>query len=137
MEIVLVVGLIVAALAAGTVLRLLSSRERPSLEPRHRVVVATATTADGVTAHLQATYVLTVLDAQDAGPGPDEFVDTQLGSRLRHLIAERLVGELPITGESVDDLIGDGLPGVRIEHVTVASTDVVVSPELRRLVRVS
>lgn len=100
--------------------------------PRHRIVVATATTVDGVTAHLQASYLLTVTDAAAAGRDVDEVVEATLESGLRHLIATQAVSELPLTGESVElDL---HLAGVRIEHLTVESADVVVSPELRRLV---
>lgn len=101
--------------------------------PRHRIVVATATTADGVTAHLQASYLLTVADAAAAGRDVDEVVEARLESGLRHLIATHPVSELPISGEAVD-VVAEAIVGVRIEHLTVESADVVVSPALRRLV---
>lgn len=95
--------------------------------PRHRIVVATATTIDGVIAHLQASCLLTVTDTLAAE------AQAAIEARLRHLISTRTVADLPIAGESVE--LDVHLDGVRIEHLTVESADVVVSPELRRLVR--
>lgn len=101
--------------------------------PRHRIVVATATTLDGVIAHLQASYLLTVTDAATAGRDIDEVVEAALESGLRQLIGRHPVAALPIRGEAVD-VPHARVPGVRIEHVSVASADVEVSPELQRLV---
>lgn len=95
--------------------------------PRHRIVVATATTVDGVVAHLQASCLLTVSDALAAE------AEAAIEAGLRHLISAHTVAGLPIAGEPVE--LDVHVVGVRIEHLTVESADVVVSPELRRLVR--
>jgi len=131
----LVVASIAAVLVLAGILCLQAGRGPTPSGPRHRLVVATATTQDGVTAHLQASYLLTVTDAAAAGHDIDEVVEAELEWGLRHLIGSRSVAELPTTGESPEDLVTEPPVGVRIEHVTVESADVVVSPELRRLVK--
>ncbi|WP_036490729.1 MULTISPECIES: hypothetical protein [Nocardioides] len=135
MELILVAGSIAAALVVAVILSVFGGREPRPTGPQHRLVVATATTLDGVTAHLQASFLQTVTDAATAGRDVDELVEAELEWSLRHLIGARAVAELPATGESVDELLSAPLAGVRIDYVTVESADVVVSPELRRLVR--
>ena len=96
--------------------------------------MATATTRDGVTAHLQVEYSWQGPRTRDPA-GLDAAVADAVEDRLRRLVAARTVSALPGLG---DDLGWTGeqlVPGVRVEHVSVTTSEVEVTGELRRLVQ--
>jgi hypothetical protein len=96
--------------------------------------VTTATTADGVTAHIQIEFIL---DARSVDIDPD-VLDTAamdaVEAALRHEIARRRVAALPTAGDAIDWVATNLVPGVIIDNVFVISSDIEVTHELRRLV---
>ena len=106
----------------------------PATGPRlHCWAVATATTRDGVTAHLQVEYSWTPL-ADGDGPLADR-VAAGVEDALRALIAERNLAALPGLGDDPGWGATSLVPGVRLDHVSVTGSEVEVTGELRRLVQ--
>lgn len=116
------------------VVPLLESGLRVDVEPRERWVWVTATTGDGVTAHLQVEFVVRVNDAAVAPRDVDAIVLGAVEDVLRREIAMSTVDRLPDVGDVPGWAPGSFVPGVLVERPVVAVCDVVVGPELRRLV---
>lgn len=97
---------------------------------RHRLATATATTADGVVALIQVQYVAD-LDVDD--DALDEALLDLVEEATRRAIVRWHVTELPSMGD-VAGWVPSSLEDARVEHATVALSDVQVTSELRRLV---
>jgi hypothetical protein len=103
--------------------------------PRRLWALASATTADGVVAHVQLDFTLRVRDDGTAA-GPEELDRAAMEAvenALRHWIAAHPVSDMPVAGETVgwvpSDLVDDAL----VENVFVTACDVEVTSQLRRL----
>lgn len=95
---------------------------------RQRWGTAAATTADGVEARLEVAYVVRSDDA-----GVDHDVQDRIEDLVRALITSSRVSELPVRGDRPALPVESFGPHVHVEHLVVTISDVVVSPELRRL----
>ncbi|WP_158647985.1 hypothetical protein [Nocardioides houyundeii] len=122
------------ALAVGTWLTMMRPRIAVDTGARHQWAVVTATTLDGVTAHVQVEYSW-------QGPrtrNPEALAATvadAVEDRLRRLVTTRTVPALPGLGDDLGWEEEQLVPGVRVEHVTVTTAEVEVTTELRRLVQ--
>ena len=109
-------------------------RRTPSACPRHLWAISTATTADGVVAHVQIEFTL---DARALDADPDALdlatMDAVEGI-VRYEIGSRRVASLPIAGEAIDWVPPNLVPGATVGNVFVNSSDVEMTHELRRLV---
>jgi regulator of protease activity HflC (stomatin/prohibitin superfamily) len=114
---------------------LLDSVRRVDTGTRQRWDAATATTADGVQARLEAGYALRVADPMTAPPDADGLVAGLVEDRLRSLIASAAASDLPSRGDDLAWFPDSFVPGVLVERVSVVDADVAVTPELRRLLR--
>lgn len=133
---VVVAVLVVAAVALTAVTR--PWGRRSSGGPHRRWAVATATTRDGVTAHVQVEYSWDTdpgTGAPAAGAELDVRVADAVEDALRQLVSERTVAALPGLGDDPGWEPDQFVEGVRVEHVTVTTSEVEVSGELRRLVQ--
>lgn len=132
--------LAVAALGAVAVLIVVVVvlKARPGRVERHSLPVrrwthVRAVTADGVTAELGVEYVLRA----ESGPVDDAVeraVEDAVESVVRRTITASTVGLLPDAGDSPAWLDSVHVPGAVLDHAVVATADVWVTPELRRLV---
>jgi hypothetical protein len=123
------------AVIAVTVVALFASRRTvlPE-EPRRLWTVSRANTSDGATANLEVEVVVELIEP---GPGrteiDEELVDL-IESHVRRRITEHPVASLPSVGDDAPFVPPDVSPGVRLLRAVVTTSDVEVTPELRRLV---
>ena len=109
-------------------------RRTPSPSPRHLWAITSATTVDGVTAHVQIEFTL---DAREVDGHPDVLDAATMDAVetvLRNEVSHRRVASLPMAGESIDWVPENLMPDATISNVFVISSDVQVTHELRRLV---
>jgi regulator of protease activity HflC (stomatin/prohibitin superfamily) len=123
----------VAGPGLAMVVPLLESSRQVDTSTRHAWEGVSARTADGATARLQVEYALRVTDPVVAPVDVDAQVADAVQGRLRHAIADTRAGDLPDSGFDPGWEPGSFVPGVAVEHVAVTSSDVAVTPELRRL----
>jgi len=109
-------------------------RRTSDASPRHLWAIATVTTADGVSAHVQIEFTL---DAQAVDVDPDA-VDWATMDAVEDILRQEMgrsrVASLPMAGDALDWVPPDLVPGAPIANVFVLSSDVEVTHELRRLV---
>lgn len=116
------------------VVPLLETAQRVDLESHHRWTVASATTADGVSARLHVEFTITVTDPASAPADADAQVLDAVEDAVRRRVRSRTVAALPGAGDAAPWLPESPVLGVRLGHGVVASADVQVTGELRRLV---
>ncbi|QIX27377.1 hypothetical protein ncot_12770 [Nocardioides sp. JQ2195] len=117
------------ALALPTVVRRRCAPGRETSPPRkHLWAVAQANTSDGVTARLGVEFTAAIDDH-----GASTVIDAVEGL-LRHEIAASAAHQLPSVGDALPDLDAGGAAGTGIDRVVVASSEIQVTPEFRRLV---
>ncbi|KRF15409.1 hypothetical protein ASG90_11960 [Nocardioides sp. Soil797] len=127
----LALAVAVLAVVAGLALALPAVvRRRGEAGPRshHLWAVAQANTADGVTARLSVDFVAVI----DHGIEPTAVVDA-VEDLLRHEIAACTAHQLPSVGDICTG-IDTSVEEASIEHLVVASSEIEVTPELRRLI---
>jgi hypothetical protein len=109
-------------------------RRAPRPSARHLWAITTATTSDGVVAHVQIEFTLHV-GAVDADPDAlDRATMDAVEGVLRYEIGRRPIASLPMAGTPMDWVPPNLVPGATIGNVFVTSSDVEVTQELRRLV---
>jgi hypothetical protein len=109
-------------------------RRQTTSAPRPLWAVATATTVDGATAHVQLEFTLDP-PADDTGPETlDRSAMAAVENVLRHQVGRHPVAALPVAGDAVDWVAADLVTGATIGDVFVTRSDVEVTHELRRLV---
>ncbi|WP_157550913.1 hypothetical protein [Nocardioides jensenii] len=119
-----------AALSFAAVTLMARRRTTPVVEPHRLWAVASANTADGVTAHLGVDFVaLRTASATEAGPVSDAVEDL-----LRHRIASSPARSLPSVGDEPGFLVGHAIGGTTIERAVVTASEVEVTPQFRRLI---
>ncbi|MDT0201056.1 hypothetical protein [Nocardioides sp. AE5] len=134
-QVLLGVAITVVVFSVAAVLLIRQRRRVARGGPWQIWAVARANTADGATAHLQVEAVieasapLPVGSALD-GPALRDAVEEQ----LRRRITGHPVAALPSVGDGAP-FVAPGLPsGMRVTHAVVTTSDVEVTPGLRRLV---
>lgn len=109
-------------------------RRTSTPSPRHLWAITSATTTDGVTAHVHIEFTL---DARALDTNPDVLdvatMDAVEGV-LRYEVSHRRVASLPMAGDPIDWVPENLVPDATIGNVFVISSDVQVTHELRRLV---
>ena len=109
-------------------------RRAPRPSARHLWAITTATTSDGVIAHVQIELTLDVGAVDADGGALDSATMDAVEGVLRHEIGRRRVASLPMAGAAIDWVPPNLVPGATIGNVFVISSDVEVTHELRRLV---
>ncbi|KQY54565.1 MULTISPECIES: hypothetical protein [unclassified Nocardioides] len=126
---VVVVGLVAVSVLLVCVAAFLRRTSEATPEPHRLWAVASANTTDGVTARTGVEFVVHLPGAvADAGTLSDAVEDL-----LRRGIAASPAHALPSIGDDPAGLSGATVAGVAIESAVVTSSEVEVTPELRRL----
>jgi len=115
------------------VVPLLESGRRIDTAVRRQWTAVTAVTADGARAHLQVEYAVRVTNPVAAPEDADDLVADEVENRVRQGISRVLARDLPDGGDPLPWAPESFAPGVVVEHITVNSADIAVTPELRRL----
>lgn len=102
--------------------------------PWHSLTVVRASTADGVTVHLEAEATLRFTDAALIGPDSRAVAQESLEEALRRYVTANRLDVLPGAGDLLEPSVGLP-PGVALVRIIVTGCDAEVTPELRRLVR--
>lgn len=126
-----VLGLAALAALSFTAVSLMAHRRTGQEVAPHRLwAVASANTADGVTAHLGVDFVARrTAHPSEAGPVADAVEDL-----LRHRIASSPARSLPSAGDEPGFLVGRDVVGTTIERAVVTASEVEVTPQFRRLI---
>jgi len=109
-------------------------RRTPRSCPRRLWAITTATTADGVSTHVQIEFTLDTPELDVDPEVLDRATMDAVEGVLRYEIGRRRVASLPTAGDTIDWVPPNLVPGASISNVFVVSSDVEVTHELRRLV---
>jgi len=118
--------------------RLIHLRRRPAMSSptpaRHLWVAVTATTVDGLTAHIQVEFTRDVASREPSPVSVDQMAMDAVEGALHHHVATLPASSLPMKGEALCWVKTDLVPLTVIGNVIVVSSDIEVSTELRRRV---
>jgi len=116
--------------------RLFYLRRRPagsSPEPsRHLWAGVTATTVDGVTAHIQVEFTRDITSLESSPVAFDQMAMDAVEGALHHHVATLPASSLPMTGDGLGWVEAELVPHTVIGNVFVISSDIEVSTDLRR-----
>lgn len=130
-----VLGLAALAALAFTAVSLMAHRRTGPETPHRLWAVASANTADGVTAHLGVDFVARRNAAHSqAAPSEAGLVSDAVEDLLRHRIASSPARSLPSVGDEPGFLVGHDVVGTTIERAVVTTSEVEVTPQFRRLI---